>query len=599
MASKTSWGAVELWTSAFYFDGKPMSKARVETQFYFESQVFYPGTSTQIPEYLGSRLEKAREASVPFVAIASVRGEPEWLASSISTVFPSPESGPMADMIKVSSWERGTVVLPVVEKGFQCMNFFMQYPLVEKTTSNLKFCPVATWVYASRSSAPAVLMVCRDDEVPNRLQEQCVAANWKLKRLSTAPCCIFLDLFEFLAEWPGVWRSARHQLTRTNTELHASTNKVDVLQQTRALHSDTANVIALREDLRLHITAFQKYRSLISALAAKGSLFVPSPVEDDMEYLEDRTEQCLQNLFHQQESSAVIHRQLENLLSLAFNTEMVSQGQAVARLNMLAIAFLPLSYVATLFGMTNLSISAKWYPVGAVIILALLPLWFIVTSHLPKWHLIAPRKASLKQPPGAFKDSKKPSSSAVHNSSGSPGHGITLPPSIPPPLVAGPSTSASHLSTTMNSADDRAAPYVGSNSYSSPENRNQSAPTFAQRFNPLARSAKAKIDTSDNGYRSNPVQELATLRSERDYKIMNPFQPGLLSVSPGPALELSRESPYAQYELQEPPTFDTRSRPGGSPHSSSVMPFLPVSTPSASRPSTPGSQARAQETRRD
>lgn len=68
----------------------------------------------------------------------------------------------------------------------------------------------------------------------------------------------------------------------------------------------------------------------------------------------------------------------------------MTQGQAVARLNVLAFAFLPLSWVAvslsllmlvkngfysnerksqTIFGLTQFSISAVWYPLGAFIVL--------------------------------------------------------------------------------------------------------------------------------------------------------------------------------------------------------------------------------------
>jgi hypothetical protein len=126
---------------------------------------------------------------------------------------------------------------------------------------------------------------------------------------------MFIDLFIFLAEWSDVWSLVRQELARREAELHAEARSLEVLQQTRVLHRDTSNFIAMREDLRLHITAFQKYRSLAKSLATKRS---PLGIADknEQEYLEDRIEEYLQNLLHQQESSAVIHRQLENLLSL-------------------------------------------------------------------------------------------------------------------------------------------------------------------------------------------------------------------------------------------------------------------------------------------
>ncbi len=95
-----------------------------------------------------------------------------------------------------------------------------------------------------------------------------------------------------------------------------------------------------------------------------------------LDEMERRLEDTQLNLEHQQETSEVIIRQLENLLSLvresasrpalcqaataaaywrpansratwqAFNTQAIAQGQAMATLNILATVFLPLSFVA-------------------------------------------------------------------------------------------------------------------------------------------------------------------------------------------------------------------------------------------------------------
>jgi hypothetical protein len=64
--------SVELWTSAFYLEGKGKgtSKAKAEVRYYFESQIFYLTTSNTIPKYLNSRLKAAQEAMVPFVVYA-------------------------------------------------------------------------------------------------------------------------------------------------------------------------------------------------------------------------------------------------------------------------------------------------------------------------------------------------------------------------------------------------------------------------------------------------------------------------------------------------------------------------------------------------
>ncbi|KAF2006245.1 hypothetical protein P154DRAFT_559354 [Amniculicola lignicola CBS 123094] len=400
------WDAVELWTSSSFLETNGPSKAKSEVQHYFESKIFYLSTSETIPKYLRSRLTAAEETRSPFVVIAYIPGNPIWLTSVLSETFPMLGSSPMKSMLDVRQWERGTAFLPVVDKANQCMGFFLQYPMVEKANSTIKFCPVATWVMAPLSvsrpclqigSSPIIFMACRDGQVQQRLQDHCVSGNWDFHQLGSAPGRIFIDLFSFLAEWSDVWRLARQELARRDTELHSETRSVEILRQTRDLHRATADLIAMREDLRLHVTAFQKYRYLVKAFPAKGS-YSWIVTQREQGSVEDRVEECLQNLLYLQEGSDVIHKQLENLLNLAFNTEMVSQGQSVARLNTLAFAFLPLSYVATLFGMTNFSIPAKWYPVGAVIILFCTQLGFVCTAFFRQWQTKRLANPSTKLP---------------------------------------------------------------------------------------------------------------------------------------------------------------------------------------------------------
>lgn len=207
----------------------------------------------------------------------------------------------------------------------------MQYPAVkqndavdsESPSSGAKviFRPVAVWldthVFTNTSPpvTPDIVMACRDDEVVKTLQEQCVSENWKLEHLLSGQARIFVDLFAMLAQWSDVWGHARRELALREAQLHGNARTVSVLQQTRALHRDTANVIAMREDLRLHITAFQKYRSLVRPTDSRKGLTLFAD-EDEKDAIEERIEECLQNLRHQQDSSAVIHKQLENLLSL-------------------------------------------------------------------------------------------------------------------------------------------------------------------------------------------------------------------------------------------------------------------------------------------
>ncbi|KAK0672117.1 hypothetical protein QBC41DRAFT_344027 [Cercophora samala] len=76
--------------------------------------------------------------------------------------------------------------------------------------------------------------------------------------------------------------------------------------------------------------------------------------------------------------------QLRNLLSLRFNLETMEQTQTVARLTVLAFLFLPLSFVATIFGMTTLETSVVWYPAAAFPLLVFTIVVVYVTDRLIK-----------------------------------------------------------------------------------------------------------------------------------------------------------------------------------------------------------------------
>lgn len=182
--------------------------------------------------------------------------------------------------------------------------------------------------------------------------------------LRDCPARVFLNLEMMLPEWSLVWNLARQDLFERSAQVYGETKKESVLSLTQDLHRDASRVISYQEDLRLYLSALRKYPSIVWQ---PTSLMFELVGKNERSALENQIEECSQYLQHQQESSVVIYKQLENIPSLvcwkdqssiqvvkhvlsisvkAFNTEMVSQGQAVGRLNSLALAFLPLSFVA-------------------------------------------------------------------------------------------------------------------------------------------------------------------------------------------------------------------------------------------------------------
>ncbi|KAJ5593335.1 hypothetical protein N7537_010239 [Penicillium hordei] len=192
--------------------------------------------------------------------------------------------------------------------------------------------------------------------------------SWRMNRLLRCPLWLYIDLLQACGHWSDVWGVAAHDLAWRNTQAYRETSRSSTLRLTRRLHKATSNVITLRENLRLHISSTEQFREYV-----EKKQYQPFPMPDDYQTtLSERTGELLQDLRHHWATSDVILEQFKSLMSLVFNTETVAQGQAVARLNLLAFAFLPLSFVTGIFGMTTWTISAIWYPLWAFVALVLL-----------------------------------------------------------------------------------------------------------------------------------------------------------------------------------------------------------------------------------
>ncbi|KAL4999786.1 hypothetical protein BDV10DRAFT_183934 [Aspergillus recurvatus] len=190
--------------------------------------------------------------------------------------------------------------------------------------------------------------------------------SWRMNRLLHCPLWIYMDLFQACGDWPGVWDVARRDVARRDAQAYEDSLRPSTLHLTRRLHKAASNVITLREDLRLHIASFERIQHHISQRTT-GPWPSRAPFRAT---LAERAADLLDDLDHHWETSGVISNQYNSLLGLVFNTETVAQGQAVARLNILAFAFLPLSFVSGIFGMSTFSVSAVWYPLWAAVALA-------------------------------------------------------------------------------------------------------------------------------------------------------------------------------------------------------------------------------------
>ncbi|KAF5695039.1 homeobox transcription factor [Fusarium globosum] len=320
----------------------------------------------------------------------------------------------LADIYESSTWGRGTVILPNTTDE-RSVAFLANYPQVQRashsqkgpkdeiTPAQVNFLPILCWCSSverpktgsqqDTQRIAIVVTISFHECVPEKMGE-----FWSIgrrqDRLAKFEQWAFLDLAATFSGWPTIWTNARRELAQRHASMYSSANAVADLGTTRIIHQDMANVIALREDLRLFIAAYAKYgqilrrmfpnskmarinkmRSLTGRRRNEGQPMDDAELKESTELLdllaelENRLQDSQQNLEHQLETSETAD--LDTRLQQAFNTQAIAQGQATAMLNVLATIFLPLSFVASVFGMTKFEISAVWYPPAAAIVLFL------------------------------------------------------------------------------------------------------------------------------------------------------------------------------------------------------------------------------------
>ncbi|KAH6707784.1 hypothetical protein BKA61DRAFT_134492 [Leptodontidium sp. MPI-SDFR-AT-0119] len=181
-------------------------------------------------------------------------------------------------------------------------------------------------------------------------------------RLSNNQIWIYLDLYFLFTRWDRIWGAMKQNLNARIEEIHSRKNTISIIEHTRQLHTDNNDMISLREHLRIHQASLD--------VVMKRAQDWPEPSGPRASHsLLTRLDDAFRLLNYYDVTASTLLEQQGNLLSLTFNLETAIQGQAVARLNALAFVFLPLSFVATVFGITTFTAPARWYPVAAAPVL--------------------------------------------------------------------------------------------------------------------------------------------------------------------------------------------------------------------------------------
>lgn len=140
--------------------------------------------------------------------------------------------------------------------------------------------------------------------------------SWRTTRLRDCPSWIYVNLFYILTSWGEVWDVAKRDLALRDAQTHGTIRAPQTLELTRILHRNSSNTIALKEYLRLQLAGMNKLQKGLNKTIKYKFRDKKIPVPGEYMQLLDRIADHLEDLEHFQETSEVILRQFENLLSL-------------------------------------------------------------------------------------------------------------------------------------------------------------------------------------------------------------------------------------------------------------------------------------------
>jgi hypothetical protein len=167
-------------------------------------------------------------------------------------------------------------------------------------------------------------------------------------------CWTFSRLYCFFTNWRNVIRETTVRLDEA--EINCSGRSFPVKLRTRAMHIEVDRIYELQEYLRFHARSFRKLAKLKALVS----------IEEQQDPLWSDIEDAVDDLEHFDSSLNNLKERFLNLLDLEFNIQNADQTEDSSFLTVIATLFLPVSFLATVFGIQNINWPPKWYLYSAL-----------------------------------------------------------------------------------------------------------------------------------------------------------------------------------------------------------------------------------------
>ncbi|KAF2766493.1 hypothetical protein EJ03DRAFT_329988 [Teratosphaeria nubilosa] len=167
-------------------------------------------------------------------------------------------------------------------------------------------------------------------------------------------CWLFSRLYWLLTDWQNIISEISTRLDEAEANSHG--RHLPVKTRTRLLHTEVDRMYELKEFLRFHSRSFKKLQKLkddVPKNEQKDPLW--TDMDDSVEDLEQYDSQI-----------DSFKERFTNLIELEFNIQNAVQSDNSAYLNIAATVFLPISYLASVWGITTITLPAIDYLYAAI-----------------------------------------------------------------------------------------------------------------------------------------------------------------------------------------------------------------------------------------
>ena len=162
-------------------------------------------------------------------------------------------------------------------------------------------------------------------------------------------CWIFSRLYWLLTDWQNIISELVLRLDEAEDNSHG--RHLPVKMRARMMHHEIDRIYELKQYLNFHTRAFQKLAKLKDLV----------PQNEQRDPLWDDMNDALEDLKQYDQTIDGLKERFNNLLDLEFNIQNAVQSDNAQFLSVVATLFLPVSFLASLFGMTTISWPAIWY----------------------------------------------------------------------------------------------------------------------------------------------------------------------------------------------------------------------------------------------